>query len=425
MTEYIFLGTIVVLLLLAIVLLIVIIAKNKGGNGDAVQRQLDELRKTLQSSQSELRRELAQTSNDNFATFSKMISDNIGNLTQSQNSLTKMQSDNLEGMNKRLGSFAVENEQKLEQIRKSVETKLNDLQRDNNDRLEKMRETVDEKLQKTLESKISESFKLVNDQLDKVAKGLGEMQNIASGVGDIKKVLSNVKSRGILGEIQLSAILKEILTPEQFEENFKPKKNSQNVVEFAIKLPGSGDGFVYLPIDSKFPGDSYAALRDAYELGEKAAVDAAAAQLVNVIKSEARDIRDKYINPPVTTDFAIMFLPFEGLYAEAVNRGLVETLQRDYKINIAGPSTMAALLNSLQMGFRTLAVQKQSAEVWKVLNEVKKQFDMFGTALEAAQDRIRKAEGDLETLVGVRTREMQKKLNKVQTLPEEIVPKTD
>lgn len=290
-------------------------------------------------------------------------------------------------------------------------------------KLEEMRKTVDERLQQSIEEKMNRSFSLVNERLEQVYKGLGEMQSLAVGVGDLKKVLSNVKTRGILGEIQLSAILSEILSPEQYEENVATKKGSKNVVEFAVKLPSDDDKFIYLPIDSKFPGDTYAALRDAIDEGDKIKIDLAAKALITRIKSEAKDIHDKYIDPPYTTEFAIMFLPFEGLYSEAVNRGLVEILQRDYKVNIAGPSTMAALLNSLQMGFKTLAVQKRSAEVWEILGAVKQEFDKFGDVLEATQQRLDQANKELDKLVGVRTRQIQRKLKDVQTPAKELSEK--
>lgn len=325
------------------------------------------------------------------------------------------QTEKMSQLEERIKTFSLENEQKLENIRLSVEKRLEYLQNDNNRQLEKMRETVDEKLQKTLEEKMNKSFSLVNERLEQVYKGLGEMQNLAVGVGDLKKVLSNVKTRGILGEIQLKSILSEILSPEQYEENIATKKGSKNVVEFAIKLPADDNGVVYLPIDSKFPGDTYANLRDAIEKGDKNEIDAAAKILVATIKSEAKDIHDKYIDPPNTTEFAIMFLPFEGLYSEVVNRGLVEILQRDYKVNIAGPSTMAALLNSLQMGFKTLAVQKRSAEVWEVLGGVKQEFDKFNDVLVATQLRLDQANKELDKLVGVRTRQIQRKLKNIQS----------
>ena len=325
------------------------------------------------------------------------------------------QSEKMSQLEERIKTFSLENEQKLENIRLSVEKRLEYLQNDNNRQLEKMRETVDEKLQKTLEEKMNKSFSLVNERLEQVYKGLGEMQNLAVGVGDLKKVLSNVKTRGILGEIQLKSILSEILSPEQYEENIATKKGSKNVVEFAIKLPADDDGVVYLPIDSKFPGDTYANLRDAIEKGDKNEIDSAAKLLVATIKSEAKDIHDKYIDPPNTTEFAIMFLPFEGLYSEVVNRGLVEVLQRDYKVNIAGPSTMAALLNSLQMGFKTLAVLTRSAEVWEVLGGVKQEFDKFNDVLVATQQRLDQANKELDKLVGVRTRQIQRKLKNIQS----------
>lgn len=357
---------------------------------------------------SALRQELTMSTQQSVKNMGEMIATNQRDFAQSQTEKSK-------AIEERLKTFSLENEQKLELIRKSVEQKLSYIQQDNNKQLEQMRQTVDEKLQKTLEDKMNKSFALVSERLEQVYKGLGEMQNLATGVGDLKKVLSNVKTRGILGEIQLSSILKEILACEQYEENVATKHNSRDVVEFAVKLPAEDDGFIYLPIDSKFPGDTYAALKDAYDTGSKEAVDAAAKVLINTIRKEAKDIHDKYIDPPHTTEFAIMFLPFEGLYSEVVNRGLVEILQRDYKVNIAGPSTMAALLNSIQMGFKTLAVQKRSAEVWEVLGSVKKEFDTFADVLAKAQQHINQVTNDLDALAGVRTRQIQRKLCAVQT----------
>ena len=360
---------------------------------------------------STLRQEISLSTQQSVKNMGEMIATN-------QHSFAQSQLENSKAIEERLKTFSLENEQKLELIRRSVEQKLSYIQQDNNKQLEKMRETVDDKLQKTLEDKMNKSFALVSERLEQVYKGLGEMQNLASGVGDLKKVLSNVKTRGILGEIQLSSILKEILSPEQYEENVATKSGSRDVVEFAVKLPAEDNSFIYLPIDSKFPGDTYAALKDAYDSGSKEAVDSAAKMLINTIKKEAKDIRDKYIDPPNTTEFAIMFLPFEGLYSEVVNRGMVELLQREYKVNIAGPSTMAALLNSIQMGFKTLAVQKRSAEVWEVLGSVKKEFDTFSDVLSKAQQHINLVTKDLDTLAGVRTRQIQRKLSAVQTLDE-------
>lgn len=345
----------------------------------------------------------------------KLMSDMIN---QNQVNMAENQKFQLQQMENRLKTFSMENEQKLENIRSTVEKKLTYMQEDNNKQLENIRTTVDEKLQNTLENKLNKSFETVSKQLQQVYKGLGEMQNLAVGVGDLKKVLSNVKTRGILGEIQLSAILKEILSPEQYEENVATKKGSRNVVEFAIKLPADDDSFVYLPIDSKFPGDTYAKLVDAMNSGNKEEIEISSKNLLRTIKSEAKDIHDKYISPPNTTEFAIMFLPFEGLYAEVVNRGMVEVLQREYKVNVAGPSTMGALLNSLQLGFKTLAVQKRSAEVWQILNDVKREFDTFADVLEKTQTRLNQANTELDKLVGVRTRKIQSQLSKVQKLEE-------
>lgn len=333
-----------------------------------------------------------------------------------QQSFAQSQNDRAVQLEQRLHSFSSGNAQSLENIRRSVDEKLESIRRENLRQLDEMRQTVDEKLQKTLEEKMNKSFSLVNERLEQVYKGLGEMQTLAVGVGDLKKVLSNVKTRGILGEIQLGAILSEILSKEQYEENIATKKGSKNVVEFAVKLPADGAGTVYLPIDSKFPGDTYSALREAVESGDRQSIESAKKALVQRIKGEAKDIHDKYIDPPNTTEFAIMFLPFEGLYSEVVNMGLVEVLQREYKVNIAGPSTMAALLNSLQMGFKTLAVQKRSAEVWKILGGVKTEFDKFNDVLVMTQQRLDQANKELDKLVGVRTRQIQRQLKDVESV---------
>lgn len=343
--------------------------------------------------------------------------DELQRILLNQQSFAQSQNDRAVQLEQRLHSFSADNVQNLENIRRSVDEKLESIRRENLRQLDEMRQTVDEKLQKTLEEKMNKSFSLVNERLEQVYKGLGEMQTLAVGVGDLKKVLSNVKTRGILGEIQLGAILSEILSKEQYEENIATKKGSKNVVEFAIKLPSDGAGRVYLPVDSKFPGDTYSALRDAVESCDKQRIESAQKALVQRIKGEAKDIHDKYIDPPNTTEFAIMFLPFEGLYSEVVNMGLVEVLQREYKVNIAGPSTMAALLNSLQMGFKTLAVQKRSAEVWKILGGVKTEFDKFNDVLVMTQQRLDQANKELDKLVGVRTRQIQRQLKDVESVP--------
>ena len=313
----------------------------------------------------------------------------------------------------------VQTEQKLESIRTTMEVRLNAMQAVTDRRLGEMRQTVDEKLQKTLEDRLQKSFGLVSQQLELVYKGLGEMRTLAAGVGDLKKVLSNVKTRGILGEVQLGAILEQLLAPGQYAENVATVLGSSERVEFAVKLPGDGDGPVWLPIDAKFPQDAYAALLAAYDTADKAAVELAAKELDKRVRGFGKDIHDKYLAPGHTTDFGVMFLPVEGLYAEVVRRGTAERLQREYKIVVAGPTTMAALLNSLQMGFKTLAIQKRSSEVWKVLGSVKAEFDTFGQALAQAQNRLNQASSELENLVGVRTRQIQRKLQQVTLLPGE------
>lgn len=392
--ESIFLIIISILMFLVCVITLCIVLKKKNTSSDTA----------VEIVRSELERQ------------QNLISNLSNMLVQNQSSFTQNQTNTLAQLEERLRTFSLENEQKLEQIRKTVQIQLGNIMEDNNRQLDEMRRTVDDKLQRTLEEKMSQSFSLVSERLELVYKGLGEMQTLASGVGDLKKVLSNVKTRGVLGEIQLGAILSEILSPEQYCENVVTKKGTRNNVEFAVKLPSDEDEYIYLPIDSKFPGDTYAKLRDAIDCGDKALLEAAEKQLITTIKNEAKDIRDKYIDPPNTTDFAVMFLPFEGLYCEVVNRGLVEILQRDYKVNVAGPSTMAALLNSLQMGFKTLAVQKRSTEVWAVLSEVKKEFDNFASVLDKVQTKLNQANKELDTLVTTRTNQIQRKLKNVQMI---------
>lgn len=344
-------------------------------------------------------------------------------LQESQATLQKTVAEMLRQLDVRFKNMALQNEQSLQNMRVTMQKQIGDLQTENSKKLDEMRATVDEKLQKTLENRITQSFNLVNERLEQVYKGLGEMQTLASGVGDLKKVLSNVKTRGILGEIQLGAILEQILSPSQYEENVATKLGSTERVEFAVKFPTEDNKFIYLPIDAKFPADAYAQLVDAYDAGDTAGIETAGKLLETRIKTFAKDIHDKYIDPPNTTDFAIMFLPVEGLYSEVVRRGLVETLQNQYKINIAGPTTMAALLNSLQMGFKTLAIQKRSSEVWEVLGAVKTEFKTFENVLTKAQERINLASNELEKLVGTRTRVMQRKLRSVAELDEETATK--
>ena len=404
MTDYILIA---ILLLVFAVNVVLLIKVSKSKNTDDTAKKMQE---TFRTESATLRQEVAGNVQQSVKNLGDMIAVNQRSAADSQN-------DKLAQLEERFKTFSLENEQKLDNIRATVEKRLTYMQDDNNKKLDEMRKTVDEKLQQTLEDKMTKSFALVNERLEQVYKGLGEMRSLAVGVGDLKKVLSNVKTRGILGEIQLGSILKEILAPEQYEENVVTKHRSAERVEFAVKLPAEDEGFIYLPIDSKFPGDTYAALQDAYESGQKELVDGAAKALLTTLKKEAKDIRDKYIDPPATTEFAVMFLPTEGLYAEAVNRGMVEVLQREYKVNIAGPSTMAALLNSLQMGFKTLAVQKRSAEVWKILGAVKTEFEKFNDVLALTQQRLDQANSELDKLVGVRTRQICRKLSSVEANP--------
>jgi len=310
-------------------------------------------------------------------------------------------------------------QQEAENSRKNLESKMEQIRQSNETKLEQMRQTVDEKLHDTLEKRLGESFKQVSERLELVHKSMGEMQNLANGVGDLKKALTNVKTRGVLGEIQLENLLEEMLTPEQYEKNFRPNKNRDEKVEFAIRLPGKSDeqDFVYLPIDAKFPIEDYYRILDAYDLGDLASVENAQKSLVQKIKNCAKDIRDKYINPPITTDFGMLFLPFEGLYAEVLrNTGLFETIMRDYQVIICGPTTTAAVINSLQVGFRTLAIQKKSSEVWKILASIKQEFGKFGTLLDQTQKKLQEASNTIEK-ASHRSRQIEKRLRKVQELP--------
>lgn len=354
-------------------------------------------------------------------------------MTEKQTAITISLETSNKNTEDRFRTFESKNTADLNDIRETVERRLTAMQSENDRHMDDVRDTmkksldevrgiVDEKLQETLNKRITESFRLVNERLAEVYQGLGEMKNLAVGVGDLKKVLSNVKTRGTLGEVQLGAILEEILTPDQYEKNFDAKRKSQERVEYAVKLPGAGDRPVYLPIDSKFPSDAYIQLADAYDSGDPNAVAAAQRRLCDVITRFARDIHDKYIDPPRTTEFAIMFLPTEGIYAEVVRLGMVEKLQRESRVNIAGPSTMAALLNSLRMGFSIVAMQQRSTEAWQVLGAVKNEFMNFEKVLTTAQSRISSANDELEKLIGVRTRAILKKLKDVESLPTESVP---
>ena len=390
----------------------------RGTVDEKLQTNLESMNGSISANLKQLESRFATLENSTETKLQNIRDDNSKQLEQIRRTVDEKLQTNLESMNGSISGNLQQLESRFATLETTVQNQLKNIRDDNNKQLEQIRGTVDEKLQTTLENKMNESFKLVSERLEQVYKGLGEMQNVAQGVGDLKKVLSNVKTRGILGEIQLGAILKEILTPEQYDENVATVPKSKNRVEFAVKLPGLEEGkTVYLPIDSKFPGDRFAHLQDAYETGDKELISSAKKELVDVVKKCAKDISTKYIESPYTTQFAIMFLPFEGLYAEVVNTpGLVEELQRTYNINAAGPSTMAAMLNSLKMGFQTLAIQKRSGEVWEVLGAVKTEFAKFEGVLEKARKNLKDTEDSLELLVGVRTRQMNRKLNKIDKL---------
>ncbi|MBU1368397.1 MAG: DNA recombination protein RmuC [Bacteroidetes bacterium] len=352
------------------------------------------------------------------------LEEKLGQLSERFQAYTKESRDSLEQSMRHFQTSFTNNVKEFNDLQKQkfsdLEKKQDALITSTELKLEKMRETVDEKLQKTLETRLGQSFELVSKQLESVQKGLGEMQTLANDVGGLKRVLSNVKTRGVLGEIQLGNILEQILAPEQYETNVKTKRSSGDHVEFAIKLPGRDEdgGSVYLPIDAKFPQEAYHLLQTAYDEGNMVKVDEAVKILVRSIKTFAKDIRDKYLDPPYTTDFGIMFLPIEGLYAEVIRHtDLVEQLQREFKIIVTGPTTLAAILNSLQMGFKTLAIQKRSSEVWRILGEVKTEFGKFGDVLKKAQQKITEANTEIDRLVTTRTNVLTRKLRAVQELP--------
>lgn len=387
---------------------------NYSDNFKELEKQLELLRQ-LSESRDKLIPEQFSRQNETTVTQITTLGNNLRDNVNLQ--LEKQQASMTERLTKLENGFdkiRTEINATLENIRKSNFESMERLRSENQQSLDKINNTVNEKLQKTLDDKISKSFETVNKRLAEVYEGLGEMKNVASGVSDLKNVLSNVKTRGIMGEIQLGSILSEILAPEQYAEQAAVVPKSSERVDFAVSLPGAADGeSVYLPIDAKFPGDTYAALTAAYETGNSDDIKAKRTALDSEITRCAKSISEKYIKPPYTTDFAIMFLPFEGLYAEVVNMGLVEKLQRNYKINIAGPSTMAAMLNSLQMGFRTLAIQKKSGEVWKILEAAKKEFGNFSDVLENTRRRLKQADDELDKLIGVRTRAINRKLTTV------------
>ncbi|MCK5029400.1 MAG: DNA recombination protein RmuC [Bacteroidales bacterium] len=366
--------------------------RNRKETNDVSVANREELTKSLNS--------FGEQFSQNVKDLNELLRQKFGDFSKQQNDINKQVTDNIKG------------------VETTIEKHLKSIREDNTQQLNEMRKTVDEKLQTTLEKRLGESFKQVSDRLEQVHKGLGEMQNIATGVGDLKKVLTNVKTRGILGEYQLENILEQILTPDQYSKNVATKKGSQANVEFALKLPGKDSGEeVWIPIDSKFPIEDYHLLLDAFEAGDKNVIENAQRVLIRKIESFAKSISEKYIDPPHTTDFGIMFLPIESLYAEVLRHpGLFETLQTKYKITVTGPTTLSALLNSLQMGFRTLAVQKRSSEVWDVLKAVKLEFNTFSEVLAKAHSQINTASGTLDKLRTTRTNVINRKLKDVETI---------
>ena len=412
-----FLAGLYTLLLVTICLLLaaVLWKLNKPRNGGDYEELKRWMQQQLDAQAKDFAARQAAMAEQNYTAI-RSVSETLQTSVQSMSTtLAQGQSGQQQILTQRLQSLEAANTQKLEELRKTLAENMTALQAENAKKLDEIRGTVEEKLQDTLQQRINDSFKTVSAQLEQVYKGLGEMQNLAADVGSLKQVLSGVKTRGILGEVQLGAILEQILAPGQYACNVATVPGSTNRVEYAIKMPGQ-NGTVWLPIDAKFPGDTYAHLQAAQERGDAAAVAAMRKALNNVLRAEARDIHDKYIEVPYTTSFGILFLPFEGLYAEVVSSGVTELLQRDYQITVAGPSTMAALLNALQMGFRTLAIQKRSGEVWTILGAVKTEFEKFGAGLQQMQRHLNQTGSDLEELIGPRSRAITRKLESVQQL---------
>ncbi len=409
----------VILTVLAVVNIILILTAKRSGSNEDQLKKIEELMIKFDSALERTEKSVKDEFGRNRTEFNDMSKANRDELTENAKRTDEMLRQKFEDHSRLQSDIAKQTTDNIKDIRDGIEKHLSAIREDNSKQLEEMRKTVDEKLQKTLSDRLSQSFETVGKQLIAVQEGLGEMKTIASDVGGLKKVLSNVKMRGGIGEIQLSMLLEQILAPEQYEANVKTKVGSSDLVEFAIKLPGkdSSGKCVWLPVDAKFPKDIYEKIIDAYEKADPAEIQAAQKEMENVIKKMAKDISDKYIDPPNTTDFAIMFLPFEGIYAEVVrNSLLLENLQRDSKIIITGPSTLAALLNSLQMGFKTLAIEKRSSEVWKTLGEVKKEFGKFGDLMERAKKNIQTGLNQLEDVSGTRTKAIHRKLRSVETL---------
>ena len=421
------LGSIALMGLAAIILLIVLVRRKPE---DAISRLQDDFKALankqeraehlIKDEMSANRKETAHTQQQARQELALALKSSSDSLQQRMVDNIRLQKGQLDSFSRQLMAMARLSEEKMEAMRQTIESRLKAIQEDNTRKLDQMRATVDEKLQTTLEKRLGESFKQVSERLEQVYRGLGEMRNLAAGVGDLKKVLTNVKTRGTWGEIRLSHILEQILTPDQYDVNVATKKNSNDRVEFAIKLPGQErdkQTVVWLPIDSKFPQEDYQRLLDAREAADKALSEKSLKSLEGRIKAEARYIKEKYIDPPHTTDFGIMFLPVEGLYAEVLRQpGLCDILQREYRIVVTGPTTLAALLNSLQMGFRTLAIEKHSSEVWELLGVVKTEFGKFGDVLAKTKKKLKEASNTIGQ-AEVRTRVIERKLRKVEEVP--------
>ena len=410
----------ILLILILLLLGVLVLRKNENHTDGLAEAFRLSLQQEFSIQRTELSKNLKENREELNQGISRLTEILAKNAKDDRDELRKNLQQFQEAFTQNVNAFNTLQKQKFEQMT----LKQDELAKTTELRLEKMRATVDEKLHKTLEDRLGQSFERVTKQLLEVQKGLGEMQNLATGVGDLKRVLTNVKTRGVLGEIQLGNILEQILAPEQYEANVKTRPHADTLVEFAIRLPGKQDDkSIYLPIDAKFPQEDYVRLQTAYELGDPQQVESSQKALLRSVKSFAKDIAQKYIEPPYTTDFGIMFLPTEGLYAELARfPDLIAQLQREYKIIITGPTTLAAMLNSLQMGFKTLAIQKRSGEVWEVLSAVKKEFITFGGVLEKAQKKIKEADSEIEKMVTTRTKMMMAKLKKVEKIEPESLP---
>lgn len=410
--------------LIIIILQLVIIFFIKNSSNSDLDKLLNNLEKRLKDDLQNIRKDGRELTQESRVEMGNNLNSFGNSLLKRMHEVSIMQKNQLEIFSQQLVDLTKQNSNKLELIRETVETRLTELQKDNNQKLEKMRETVDEKLQSTLEKRLAQSFQSVSERLEQVHKGLGEMQHLAIGVGDLKKVLSNVKTRGTWGEVQLGNLLEQILTKEQYQANVATKKDSKDIVEYAIKLPGKDKHLdhIWLPIDAKFPIEDYQRLLEAEDANDKLAIEAANKAIEKRLKDEGKKIQTKYIDPPSTTDFAILFIPIEGLYAQVLKLpGLVDFIQREYRVMITGPTTITAILNSLQMGFRTLAIEKQSSEIWQTLSEVKTEFGRFGEILERTQKKLQEASNQIDA-GATRARAIERKLKNVDTLE---IPKVE